>query len=481
MSLSSALSNALSGLTASARGANVVSSNLANTLTDGYAVRELSLSARTTGAAGGVRVNGLNRIVDQALIGDRRFADAEQGEASTQSRFLQRLSSLTGDPSEPRSLTGLLSDFETSLISAASLPESETRLASVLQSASALAEGLKTISAGVQDLRAEADREIGQQVTQLNAALLNVESLNNDIVSARSQGREVVGLLDQRQALIDEISKIVPVQEIQREMDAIALMTPGGAILLDGTAAEVTFEPHNTVVAHMTVEAGLLSGLEVNGFEVSAVGGGSMSGGTLGGLFSVRDETLTGVQAELDTVALELIERFETGVDPSLAGGAPGLFTDDGSIADNTMGIAGRIAINALVDPQQGGALWRLRDGLGANDVGSAGNADLLHAMLDALSDTRAPTSLALGSATRDLAGLTSDFMSSMGQRENQVNKTLSFASARQSELTEMELSLGVDTDAELQKLMLIERTYAANAKIVQAVDEMLQQLMEIG
>ncbi|MDF1802012.1 flagellar hook-associated protein FlgK [Thalassovita sp.] len=481
MSLSSALSNALSGLTASARGANVVSSNLANTLTDGYAVRELSLSARTAGTGGGVMVNGLNRLVDQALVGDRRFADAEQGQASTQSRFLQRLSSLTGDPTEARSLTGLLSEFETSLISAANLPESETRLASVLQSANAIAESLNTISAGVQNLRAEADREINQQVTQLNTALQNVERLNNDILSARSQGREVAGLLDQRQALVDEISSIVPVQELQRDMGVIALMTPGGAILLDGKAADITFEPHNTVVAHMTVEEGLLSGIQVNGFEVSAVGSGAMSGGTLGGLFSVRDEVLTSVQAELDTVALDLIERFETGVDPSLAAGAPGLFTDDGSVAENTTGIAGRIAINALVDPEQGGDLWRLRDGLGATENGNSGNADLLQSMLDVMTDTRVSTSSSLGIAARDLAGLTSDFLSSIGQRENLADKTLSFTSARQFELTEMELALGVDTDAELQKLMLIERAYAANAKIVQAVDEMLQQLMEIG
>jgi flagellar hook-associated protein 1 FlgK len=44
-----------------------------------------------------------------------------------------------------------------------------------------------------------------------------------------------------------------------------------------------------------------------------------------------------------------------------------------------------------------------------------------------------------------------------------------------------MEAAQGVDSDAELQKLLLVEQVYAANAKLIQAVDEMLEQLMEIA
>lgn len=481
MSLSSALSNALSGLTASARGVSVISSNLSNVLTEGYAVRDLSLSSRSGGSDGGVTINGVTRLVDRALIGDRRQADAAQANADTQVGFLQRLATLTGDPTDARSLTGLMAGVESALISAASLPESETRLATVLQSASAVATSLNDLSKGVQSLRAEADRSIDQQVTRLNTALHGVEKLNHDILSAQSQGRETAGLMDQRQALVDEISAMVPVQELQRGRGAIALMTPGGAVLLDGQAAEITFTPRNTIAAHMTLENELLSGLQVNGTNVSAAEGATMGGGSLAGLFAVRDEVLTEVQAELDTIALDLIERFETGVDTTLTAGSPGVFTDAGDVAGSVTGIAGRIAVNALVDPAEGGALWHLRDGLGATTQGNGGNANLLQSMLGALTDARTPGTDALGGAQRSAAALASDFLSAVATRETQTEQSLSFASARQSELKEMELALGVDSDSELQKLMLIERAYAANAKMIQAVDEMLQQLMEIG
>jgi flagellar hook-associated protein 1 len=36
----------------------------------------------------------------------------------------------------------------------------------------------------------------------------------------------------------------------------------------------------------------------------------------------------------------------------------------------------------------------------------------------------------------------------------------------------------GVDTDQEMQKLLIIEQAYSANAKVVQTMDELIQILM---
>ena len=53
-----------------------------------------------------------------------------------------------------------------------------------------------------------------------------------------------------------------------------------------------------------------------------------------------------------------------------------------------------------------------------------------------------------------------------------------SFTSARYGALQYLELGAGVDTDRELQDLLLIERAYAANAKVVQTVDDMMKILL---
>ncbi|MDZ4136072.1 MAG: flagellar basal body protein, partial [Paracoccaceae bacterium] len=77
MSIAAAMSSALSGLTVAARSAELVSSNIANALTEGYGRRELEIGARVVGTTGqGVQVNGVTRMVDNVLIGDRRIAEA---------------------------------------------------------------------------------------------------------------------------------------------------------------------------------------------------------------------------------------------------------------------------------------------------------------------------------------------------------------------------------------------------------------------
>ena len=88
MSISSALSNALSGLTASARAAEVVSNNVSNALTEGYARRELGLSTRSLGGEGaGVKVDGVERVQNRTILADRRLADAAAGNAAVHQQF----------------------------------------------------------------------------------------------------------------------------------------------------------------------------------------------------------------------------------------------------------------------------------------------------------------------------------------------------------------------------------------------------------
>jgi len=91
MSITTALNNAASGLNASARAVQVVSSNVANALTEGYAARQLELSASTLGGVGsGVRVAAVTRQVDPVLLGLNRDAGAKRKPAT------QRLNSGNG-------------------------------------------------------------------------------------------------------------------------------------------------------------------------------------------------------------------------------------------------------------------------------------------------------------------------------------------------------------------------------------------------
>jgi len=66
---------------------------------------------------------------------------------------------------------------------------------------------------------------------------------------------------------------------------------------------------------------------------------------------------------------------------------------------------------------------------------------------------------------------------------ENQVRHDALFASSvsRSNLLYDAEIqSSGVDTDLELQNLLIIEQSYAANARVVQTVSEMIDRLLQL-
>lgn len=486
MSITGSLSNALSGLAASSRAAELVSSNVANAMTPGYGRRELVLSPNYTGGSGsaGVLVRGVQREVDMGIVQDRRLADAAVAKDGTRLDFFTDMQSIVGTPEDAGSLSGRIAGFEASLIEATSRPDSESRLAALFRSATALTDKLNTASEKVQDLRMQADSKIGIQVEQLNTGLQRVQELNYSIKEAQARGQDISPLLDQRQSAVDSISAIVPMRQVERDHGMIALYTTGGAIVLDGRAGTVEFDNVGVIVPEMTIESGALSGLTINGKAVRTEGDRSpIGGGSLAALFEVRDELGPQAQARLDAVARDLIERFEDpAVDATRAVGAAGLFTDGGAALNtaNEVALSSRISINALVDPSQGGALWRLRDGLGAVTAGDAGNSQLLHTYSDALTTSRVAASGDFLGVARSASGLSGDFLSVISADLSNAEGMRTFALAQQDTLSEMEASSGVDTDYEMQKLMLIEQAYAANARVISTVGAMIDSLMEI-
>ena len=481
MGISHALNNALSGLTASSQRAEVISSNLANIMTDGYARRELELSSKQVGdRGGGVEIGDVLRIVDRGVLADRRLADANLAGKETGTRYLARVEGLLGTEGDPNNLVARLSRFEQSLIQASADPASLLRLENSMHELSGLVDTLNVASDGIQELRLDADREIAGHVSDLNRSLLHVEQLNADISKSLAMGYDASALIDKRQTTIDNISTIVPVRELDRGNGTVALMTPTGEMLIDGPAKQFGFEPVNIVSAESSIAAGGLSGITLDGNPVDISDGiGKLAGGSLGAAFEARDKTLVEAQRGLDQFARDLIERFQDpAFDPTLAPGMPGLLTDGSAVFDplNETGLASRLRINALADPDQGGQVTALRDGIGATATREVGDSTQINLWLSALSERRAasgaPDDTAVGHAAR--------LISTTAQARIQGEDELAFAQARQDTLRHAELSNGVDSDQELQTLLLVEQSYAANAKVIETIDALMRRLMEI-
>jgi flagellar hook-associated protein 1 FlgK len=325
----------------------------------------------------------------------------------------------------------------------------------------------------------QADAAIARDASLLNNALQRIETLNSQIVRIEVATGDANALRDQRQAAIDSIAAIVPLRQVDRQDGQVALFTPGGAVLLDGSARDIGFTPTSLITPQMTLAGGALSGLQIDGRPVDLGDRGPIGGGRLAANFALRDTQAPAIQAQLDGLARDLVERFQT-ADATLPPDAPGLFTDAGGPFDpvNEFGLSARLSVNALADPEQGGALSRLRDGLGAAAPGFPGDARQLQALSDALTNPAAPSSTALSGAARSVSGLAAHILSGVARARVSAEAEQGFSAARHDALRTRELEGGVDTDAEMANLLRIEQAFAANAQVIQAVDEMLQLLL---
>ena len=480
MSLSLSLSSAVSGLQASARSAELVSSNVANALTEGYGRRDIQLTARSLGGTGsGVEITGVVRVTDQVLLSDRRVAQANMAGSAVLADAFARLEAAIGTPGDAASLGGKIAGLDSALLAATSRPESEQRLAAVLAAAQGLATQVGKASIAVQMERERADDRIAENVKELNDTLAKVAALNAQILKQVVADRDASPLMDQRQQLIDKIAEIVPLRQIDRDTGQIALISTGGAVLLDGRPALFSFTPVGKVTPDMTLASGALSGLTLNGKPVTfGDGSGKLDGGAMAANFRLRDIEAPVQQVRLDALARDLIARFANpSVDTTLTSGAPGLFTDAGAAfnAATETGLAGRLAVNTAADPANGGALWRLRDGLGATTEGPPGESALLTALRGQLTAFLAPASGGFAPGARSFSGLASDVLSYVSRARTGAEAEQSYTAARYDSLRADELAAGVDTDQQLQSLLLIERAYGANAQVIKTVDSMIK------
>lgn len=485
MSISAAISNAYSGLTSVSRMAETASNNISNALNENYARREVNTDQQVIGGVGmGVSVTSIDRAMDLLATSSRRSSGADYGNANTLSTATSSMAASLGEPGDAGALASQMLSFENALVAAADSPASASAREQILAEANTLAQSLKNISTQTMSVRMEADAQIATQVRTVNVALKKIEAVNTEIRLRQGSGN-TAALEDVRKKLIDEVSSIIPIKQISREGGVIALYSEGGAALIDGQANELGFTATATITPDMTLASSSLSGLTINGRSMSiGTGTGQLEGGSLAAAFNVRDVLTPEFNARIDAVARDLVERFQSPTtDPSLAVGDAGLFTDNGA-AFNTvdeLGLAQRLEINAAVDPDQGGDLWRLRDGINAATQGAAGDDTLLRLMADAMDEQRTPTAatglISLVSATELVEGITSLVAAQAARAED----TTAYTAGQFDVLRESELSItGVDTDYEMQMLLIIEQAYAANARVISTADQLMQTLLEI-
>ncbi|MEM9810228.1 MAG: flagellar basal body rod C-terminal domain-containing protein [Pseudomonadota bacterium] len=468
MTFTGIVTNAMAGMNASTLRAEILSYNIANAETEGFARRSVSFEAVVPG---GVRSTGIVRADAGRL--ELQLLDAQTRTSAFEDRAeaLSAINQGFGEVGDTEGLYAVFSRFEEALSDLRLTPESGAAQLSFLREAQGVADTFARLDDEAQAIRFNADATIADGVRSINDALTELDDLNT--AARRPKGVSIDDIAERQSQLVGQIADQLDITVSGSYGEEISIRTKGGYQLLGEDPQFLEFTKAGSMGFDFTLASGALSGLTAGGYDITPGTTQGIADGRLAANFAIRDVLGTDYANRLDAAAEELVVRLEA-ADTTATGG---LFT----LTAGLDSAAQRMAIDPSVDPAQGGELYRLRDGVGALVEGPAAGAGVLGALKIALDEPR-PLPVATGTSSEysylDMLGTVASELGSASLRAQGLRDA---ALSTQTTLSEdVVRRIGVDTDRELQDLLLVEQAFAANARVIQAADEMLRQLLEI-
>lgn len=310
MSLSIALSNALSGLQVNQTALQVTSSNVANVNTPDYARKIHEQQARLIGGVGaGVDTAQIIRRIDQFLRRDLMTETTVLGNAQVTSDYYNRMQAMFGSLGNNNALGNSISDLAVAIENVANSPEVAAHRFEAVNEAVEMAQYFNDMATNIQTLRAQADAEINSAVDIINAELEIISDINAQVANNSLKGLPVGDLQDRRDVAIKTISEYMEVQEFTDSFGQIQLFTTAGRSLVSGTSyGTLSYTVTPFMTANETYPA-TISGIYLNGGATppaSADMTTEIRGGKLEALISMRDQDLPAMTEQIDQLAAQM-------------------------------------------------------------------------------------------------------------------------------------------------------------------------------
>lgn len=430
------------GLQAQRRGVDLAGQNIANVNTPGYSRQRLAITADAgpvtpaihstwDGSGLGVRSVEVSRMRDRFL--DRRAMEegTRHAELTELADTLSSIESVFGEPGDT-ALSSAIADFTAAWDDVANRPDD-------LAARAQLVEQARTLTARIgqteRDLAALADlkrSETEALVAEVNTRSQQVASMQDSIKNALAAGIDANELLDQRDALVEEIADAVGGTVHHLDDGTVSVFVGGVALVRGNQAYQLT-----------AYSAG-------GAMEIRSAADGSIApvGGAAKGLLGAVNDVVPRYQA--DMVA------FRDGVRDQVNG----LHTT-GYDLDGNAGVA------FFVDTP---------DGLAVN------GAILADSRLVAAAASPGTLDGSIAQRIADLDTLDTDYRQtvvSLGVESQSAARRVRMQEAVVNQVdAEREAVSGVNLDEELTDLVRFQRAYEANARFISAVDDLLSTLI---
>lgn len=376
----------------------------------------------------------------QAALGVQidRLASGAEGAAASQG--------VGGGHSVADSLSQVFNSFQSLAGNATSMAERQT----LLMKAEDLATQFKQIDSRLNNLAASLNASIDSDVAAANQLFADIAKLNDQIRRVESAGKGSANdLRDARQERLEALAKYVKLD-----------VTPANGGMVDISVDGVAMVTGNSVTD--TLQSYDAGGGQVLVRAVTAGTPLTLTGGTIQGTIDARDGAIADLKSGLNRLASQIITEVNTAhvAGFNLNGGTGANFFTGTNASD--IGVNSALVSDPSLVQASGVA------GTPGDNQTALAIAQLAQKKLPALN----------GQTLSQGYGQT---VAAFGQSLSSVNLALSDQQTVENMLLQQRDSIGgVSLDEEMADLMRFQKAFAASARLITTVDEMLNEVVNL-
>jgi flagellar hook-associated protein 1 FlgK len=460
-------------LTAQQIGMDITGHNIANANTDGFTRQAAVLEASTPftmsgttrpqqpGQLGtGADVVNVKRFRDGFV--DLQFRQEQQllGQWTTARDSMAKIEQALNEPST-EGLSGALSRFWNSWSALANNPESQASRKALAENAQTVANQMNQLHRTLTNQQRDLDRDITLRVDDINNLTTRIARLNDQVIRIVGAGDQPNDLKDERDLLIDQLSKLVNMTYVEGQNGGVTINIAGRTVVYNTQSFALRVDQRDQ--QGNADPDGFVNVFFADPVDQTRADPGSpvnITSGQLAGDLQVRDTTLQNLIDNLQSIGSTLIEKVNEvhgqGFGLNDSTGLPffeGTGADDIAVSSDILADLDNIAAaSSQLSPGDGSNALRIHD---------IQREALMQANSTTIEEFYAGQVANLGIQSQQAQG--------MARNEELLSGHLS--ETRQS-------IGGVSLDEETTNLIRYQHAYNAAARVVTAFDEMLDRVI---
>jgi flagellar hook-associated protein 1 FlgK len=314
MSLSSALSIAMSGLSANQAALSIVSSNVANANTPGYVSQTLNQVEANYGSAGtGVQIAGISRALNTYVQSQLRTETSGGGYADQISNILTQLQNIYGTPGGQGTLETAFSNLTSAVQGLSANSGAYSAQSAVVTAAQNMAQQLNSTTQGIQALRSNVQQDISTSISSANTAMSQIANLNTQLQGMSSTDPTAATLEDQRDTAVNTLSQLMDVRVTTSGNNQVSIYTNSGIELVGAQASKLSFNGPAALSASNLYSTnptqngvGTITLTSPSGATIDMNATNGFSSGRIAADLKLRDNTLVQAQNQVDQLAASM-------------------------------------------------------------------------------------------------------------------------------------------------------------------------------